>query len=139
MATIDVTGFDHLVLRCGNVEASLAWYVEVLGLAPVRVEAWRAGEVPFPSVRVTPEVIIDLIPRHADDAAAAAAAAAAERNVDHICLVASAETIATVDAERDSFRVVDGPGTRFGAQGDGWSIYVLDPDDYAVELRTYDQ
>ena len=32
--------------------ASLAFYVDALGLAPVRVDEWRAGEVLFPSVRV---------------------------------------------------------------------------------------
>jgi catechol 2,3-dioxygenase-like lactoylglutathione lyase family enzyme len=34
--------------------------------------------------------------------------------------------------------VVDGPGRRYGARGDGWSVYVLDPDGNTVELRAYD-
>lgn len=130
MAGIHVTGFDHLVLRVADVEASLAWYVEMLGLAPVRVEEWRAGAAPFPSVRVSPDVIIDLV---------AAAGPVTERNVDHLCLIVTAETVTSVDADRESFRVVDGPGTRFGARGEGWSIYVLDPDDNVIELRTYDR
>ena len=129
MAAIHVTGFDHLVLRCADVDASLAWYTDVLGLEPVRVDSWRAGAAPFPSVRVSPDTIIDLIPRHGE---------VSELNVDHICLVASAGTVDAIDADRAAFRVVDGPGTRYGARGDGWSIYVLDPDDYVVELRTYE-
>lgn len=129
MATIRVTGFDHLVLRCADVEGSLAWYTDVLGLEPVRADAWRAGVAPFPSVRVSPETIIDLVARHGE---------VSERNVDHICLVATADSVAAIDTDRTTFRVVDGPDTRFGARGDGWSIYVLDPDDNVVELRTYE-
>ena len=37
------------------------------------------------------------------------------------------------------FTVVDGPDWRFGARGDGWSVYVLDPDGNTVELRTYER
>ena len=40
---------------------SLDWYTGQLGLAPVRVDEWRAGQCPFPSVRVSQETIIDLI------------------------------------------------------------------------------
>ena len=130
MSGVQVSGFDHLVLRVRDVEASLSWYVEMLGLAPVRVEEWRTGAAPFPSVRVSPDVILDLIPRQGE---------VSERNVDHYCLVASADTISAVDADRESFRVISGPVTRYGAQGDGWSIYVLDPDDNVIELRTYDR
>jgi len=53
--------------------------------------------------------------------------------------VATAASVDAIDADRARFRVVDGPDTRYGAQGDGWSIYVLDPDDNVVELRTYDR
>ena len=130
MAGVQVSGFDHLVLRVRDVETSLAWYVEMLGLAPVRVQEWREDQVPFPSVRVSPDTIIDIIRREDE---------VGERNVDHYCLVASADTISSIDADRESFRVVAGPVTRYGARGDGWSIYVLDPDENVVELRTYDR
>ena len=59
---VRVTGFDHLVLVVDDVERSLQWYGE-LGLEPVRVEEWRAGKVPFPSLRVDATTIIDFIPR----------------------------------------------------------------------------
>jgi catechol 2,3-dioxygenase-like lactoylglutathione lyase family enzyme len=127
---VQISGFDHLVLRVADVEASLLWYAEMLGLERERVEDWRAGTAPFPSVRVSPHVIIDLIP---------ATGKVGERNVDHLCLVASAETISAVDADRESYRVVSGPDERWGARGVGLSIYVLDPDDNVVELRTYDR
>jgi catechol 2,3-dioxygenase-like lactoylglutathione lyase family enzyme len=124
VAVLHVIGFDHLVLRCADVEASLAWYINALGLTEVRVAEWRNGEAPFPSVRVNAETIIDLIPRKGD---------IAERNLDHLCLVV--DDLAAITADR--FRIVDGPATRYGAQGNGTSVYVLDPDGNVVELRSY--
>ena len=130
MRSLRITGFDHLVLRCADVEATLAWYVDTLGLAPVRVDEWRAGAVPFPSVRVSAATIIDLVP---------ATGVVTERNVDHLCLVADRATVDAIAADSETFRVIDGPGVRFGARGDGWSVYVHDPDDNVVEIRSYDR
>jgi catechol 2,3-dioxygenase-like lactoylglutathione lyase family enzyme len=125
MTDLHPIGFDHLVLVVADVERSLAWYVEEVGGEPVRVEEWRAGEVLFPSVRFSSETIVDLIPGDRSG-----------QNVDHLCIV-----VAPVDlgAVRDSgrFDVVDGPATRYGAKGDGTSLYVRDPDGNTVELRHY--
>jgi catechol 2,3-dioxygenase-like lactoylglutathione lyase family enzyme len=122
-----VTGFDHVVLAVADVERSLAWYTDVVGLAPVRVEEWRRGDAPFPSVRVSPTTIIDLIPKAADG------------NVDHFCLVAdTADTNDLTDwAAGAGLTVLDGPGPRFGARGVATSIYVKDPDGNTVEFRHY--
>jgi catechol 2,3-dioxygenase-like lactoylglutathione lyase family enzyme len=128
---LKVRGLDHLVLVVGDVEQSLQWYQEALGLEGVRVEAWRAGEAPFPSVRIDDGTIIDIVsfghPGRLQPHA---------RNVDHFCLVVDE---ADFEALRSSgaFDVVDGPGIRFGARGDGTSIYVHDPDGNTVELRYY--
>jgi catechol 2,3-dioxygenase-like lactoylglutathione lyase family enzyme len=120
-----VTGLDHIVLNVDDVERSLAFYCEQLGLAPERVEEWRRGEVLFPSARVDAHTIIDLLatPRTGE-------------NADHLCLVVEPVDL---DAIKDSggFDVVDGPATRFGARGDGTSLYVKDPDGNTVELRHY--
>jgi catechol 2,3-dioxygenase-like lactoylglutathione lyase family enzyme len=130
MSSIRITGFDHLVLRCADVEKTLAWYLEKLGMSPVRVDEWRRGAVPFPSVRASANTIIDLIP---------AAGSVTERNVDHFCLVADRATVDAIAADTDTFRIHEAPSVRFGAKGDGWSVYVYDPDDNVVEIRSYDQ
>ncbi|MDT0428213.1 VOC family protein [Streptomyces salyersiae] len=44
-----VKDFDHLVLNVYDVERALEFHCGPLGLEPVRVDQWRAGEVPFPS------------------------------------------------------------------------------------------
>lgn len=119
-----VIGFDHLVLRTTDVERSLAFYAGVLGLEPVRVTEWRAGEVGFPSVRVNAETILDFF--RVD---------AAPAPLDHFCLVVEALDWAAEIAAGVS--VVRGPVTSSGAQGDGTSVYLRDPDGNTVELRHY--
>ena len=122
---LHVVGLDHVVLNVADVERSLAFYCGELGLAPERVEEWRRGEVIFPSVRVDATTIIDLL-----------AASRTGENADHVCLVVEPVDLEAVKAS-GRFDVVDGPATRFGARGDGTSLYVRDPDGNTVELRHY--
>ncbi|MFF2521364.1 VOC family protein [Streptomyces liangshanensis] len=122
-----VKDFDHLVLNVADVERALDFYCGPLGLEPVRVDAWRAGEVPFPSVRVSPVSIIDLV-----------AGPRAGSNVDHICLVVDPLDWREV-IDSGTFEVLEGPVGRYGARGDAQSIYVADPDGNTVELRWYPQ
>lgn len=120
-----VTGLDHIVLLCSDVEASLDWYCGVLGLEGVDVERWRDGEAFFPSVRVSADTIIDLLASPPDG-----------RNTDHLCLVVEPTDLHAL-AARDDLDVVEGPVRRGGAHGQGWSVYVRDPDGYVVELKHY--
>ena len=126
-AQLRVKEFDHLVLNVQDVERALEFYCGPLGLEPVRVDEWRAGEVPFPSVRVTPTTIIDLLDRPRS-----------ESNVDHICLVVEPLDWHEVIAS-GTFTVLEGPVGRFGARGNAESVYVQDPDGNTVELRWYPQ
>ncbi|WP_426572613.1 VOC family protein [Aquihabitans sp. McL0605] len=122
---VTVTGIDHLVLDVADTERSLAFYLGELGLAPVRVDEWRRGEVFFASVRVDEHTIIDLLETPPQGT-----------NVDHFCLVIE-PTDLTALAASGRFEVVDGPDQRYGAQGDGTSLYIKDPDGNTVELRHY--
>lgn len=58
---VRVIGVDHLVLNVADVERSLSFYCDKLGLTPERLEEWRRGETRIPSVRVNPTTIIDLV------------------------------------------------------------------------------
>jgi catechol 2,3-dioxygenase-like lactoylglutathione lyase family enzyme len=124
---VHVIGFDHVVLAVADVERSLRWYMNVLGLAGVRVEEWRREEVPFPSIRVNATTIIDLVPRGRPGGG---------RNLDHLCLVVEPTDLAAW-ADGAGLAIIDGPDRRFGAQGIATSIYVQDPDDNIIELRHY--
>jgi catechol 2,3-dioxygenase-like lactoylglutathione lyase family enzyme len=125
VSRLRVTGMDHVVLRVADVERSLDWYTGRLGLESLRVDEWRAGTVPFPSVRLDPTTIIDLLAGSPDGV-----------NVDHICLVVEPVDLDAVAASGE-FDVLSGPGPRFGARGVGTSLYVRDPDGNTVELRHY--
>ncbi len=124
-AAVTVSGLDHVVLNVADVERSLAFYCDELGLTPVRVDEWRREQAPFPSARVDAGTIIDLmqLPRSGE-------------NADHFCLVVEPVDFEALKAS-GRFEVVDGPGTRSGARGDGTSLYIRDPDGNVVELRYY--
>lgn len=121
---MDVVGLDHVVLNVADARRSVAWYRDELGLEPLRYDAWERGEVFFPSVRVDGSTIIDLLETDRSG-----------QNVDHLCLVVRDDV--DVLAASGRFDVVDGPDTRWGARGDGRSLYVRDPDGNVVELRNY--
>ena len=123
--SIRVTALDHIVLNVTDVERSLAFYTGELGLEPINVEEWRRGERFFPSVRVDTGSIIDLI-----------ALSRTGENLDHFCLVVEPMDFDALKAS-GRFEIVDGPDLRFGARGDGTSIYLRDPDQNLVELRYY--
>lgn len=116
---------DHIVLRVADVERSASWYHDAIGLDVEGLDEWRAGTLPFPSVRVNTETIIDLLQGERTDG-----------NVDHFCLVVAPVDLDSL-ASSGRFDVVDGPDLRSGARGVGTSLYVRDPDGNVVELRHY--
>lgn len=126
--TATVVALDHLVLVAADTERTLAWYRRHAGLTGVREDEWRRGEAPFPSLRVDEATIIDVIPGLDDPDQ--------RGHLDHICFVVSRSGLDALTADPDLTVVDSGP--RFGARGEGESIYVRDPDGLTVEFRTYD-
>ncbi len=120
-----VKGFDHVVMICSDVEASLDYYATALGMEALDVDEWRSGRASFPSVRVSESTIIDLLPGQPEG-----------RNVNHICLVIDSTDLHEL-TKIPVLNVVEGPVQRGGAQGTGWSIYLRDPDANLIELKQY--
>ncbi len=122
---VRAVALDHIVLCVADVERALAWYVDELGLEPLRADEWRNGQVFFPSARVDEGTIIDFFPE-----------SPAGKNMEHLCLVVEPTDLDALAAS-DRFDVASGPSEVFGARGMGRSVYVRDPDGNLVELRCY--
>lgn len=123
---------DHIVLEVADAETSAAFYQEVVGLAPVRLDEFRAGKVPFPSLRIDEGSLIDLFPRRMWRGPAA-------HNPNHLCLATTAQELAALKrrlAER-SIAITRSDDHNFGALGFGRSIYFDDPDGISIEVRDY--
>lgn len=117
--------FDHLVLRVESADRSLAWYTAVLQLQAERVDEWRRGEAPFPSVRINADSVIDLVEEERTG-----------ENVGHFCLAVEDADMEEL-ASSGRFDVVEGPAQRWGAKGTATALYVRDPDGNVIELRSY--
>ena len=123
---VRATGHDHVVLVTADADRALAWYRDKLGLPAEREAEWRAGEVPFVSLRVDAATVIDL--------------QVGERtgmNVDHVSLRVADDTDIHAVAASGEFDVVAGPMWIWGAAGHGWGVYVRDPDGNVIELKHY--
>jgi catechol 2,3-dioxygenase-like lactoylglutathione lyase family enzyme len=137
MTAITVTELDHIVLNVGDVERSLAFYIDVLGLQGERVEEFRAGQVGFPSVRINGETIIDLFPT--DGPQPSVSGEKNSGNLNHFCLVVGAADFAGITEYLASRQITvrAGPVARWGARGRATSVYFLDPDGNEIEIRCY--
>lgn len=123
--SVHTINLDHVVLEVVNPDQALAFYCDMLGMQPIRLEAFRRGQAPFPSVRAG-TALIDLIP-----------ASSPGPGPHHLC-VEVAEPMAEILKELARLGIAtENPQMRFGARGLGQSLYVRDPDGHRVEIRTY--
>ena len=138
MERIEITELDHIVLNVSNIERSLQFYMEVLGLKPERLDAFRAGKTGFPSVRINQGTIIDLFPTK-DAATRNGAVEKIKRNLNHFCLVIGKEDFSGIVGflTRRNIPILEGPVSRWGARGQATSVYFEDPDANVIEIRCY--
>jgi glyoxylase I family protein len=129
---IRIRDIDHVVLRVKDPEAMRAFYCDVLGCSVAKVQD-RIGLVQLQAGRS----MIDLVDVNGVLGQMGGAAPGKEaRNMDHFCLRVEpfdGEAILAFlkDHGIDGGEVVP----RFGAEGDGPSIYLTDPEGNAVELK----
>jgi catechol 2,3-dioxygenase-like lactoylglutathione lyase family enzyme len=131
-AMLSLKAIDHVVLRVRDLEAMRRFYCDVLGAQHV---AYRA-EFGMSHLRVGASMI-DLV---AVDGPLGKAGGAAPgdggRNMDHLCLRVEPFDQEEVVAHLRGCGVEVGEiRRRFGAEGNGISIYVRDPEGNTVELK----
>jgi catechol 2,3-dioxygenase-like lactoylglutathione lyase family enzyme len=129
---MQLTGMDHIVLSVRDIERSLDFYTRVLGLQPERVDSWRAGKNGFPSVRINETTIIDLMARKATDGEVTVP------NLNHFCMFTDGPLEPCVEElEKHGIAIETGPISRWGARGNALSVYLRDPDNNQIEIRSY--
>ena len=127
--TFKILGIDHVVLRVTDTERAIAFYEGVLG-AKVERRGKRNGLVQLRAGRS----LIDLIDVPADEAPPDAAKGG--RNMDHFALRIEPFDEAAIRAHLKAHGIEAGElKTRYGAEKEGPSLYIEDPDGNTVELK----
>lgn len=129
---------DHIVLNVVDEEKMMAFYTQVLQLEAERLEDYRAGRVPFPSVRLNADTVIDLFPETLWQRSESTPAG--RDNLNHFCLSLDKKAWADLKDRLGGGGVTieEGPVPRWGAHGTGTSIYFRDPDGNVIEARYYE-
>src|SRR5512135_92327 len=118
-----VKGLDHVVLRVADIDRSIEFYEQVLGLHVER----RLAEIGLVQLRAG-AAMIDLVPRTEDEDAG--------RNMDHFAVRIEAMDVPALTAHLKRHGIDAGEvRRRYGAEGYGSSIYITDPDGNTVELK----
>lgn len=129
---IVIRGLDHLVLRVVDLDAMLRFYCEALGC---RLEK-RQDAIGLVQLRAG-SALIDLVPVDGPLGRAGGAAPGREgRNLDHFCLAVEPFDETAIRAQLKAHGIEAGPvQSRYGAQGEGPSIYLTDPEGNVIELK----
>ena len=129
---IHIRDIDHLVLRVIDLQRMLTFYVDVLGCGVER----RQDDIGLVQLR-TGRALIDLVPVQSALGRAGGAAPGKEgRNLDHFCVRIEPFDEAGIRRHLQAHGVEAGPtARRNGAEGEGPSIYIADPEGNVVELK----
>ena len=130
--SIQIKGIDHIVLLVSDVKRSINFYCDALGCSVDRERPdlglyhLRAGTA-----------FIDLVDIHGKLGKQSLGSRKAEgRNVDHFALRIEPFVEQDISAHLAAFDVMVGEVfQRYGADGDGPSIYISDPDNNTIELK----
>jgi catechol 2,3-dioxygenase-like lactoylglutathione lyase family enzyme len=125
-----MAAIDHLILNVNEVSSSVDFYVNVLGFE------FAGKDGPFTVIRVSEDFTLQLAPWGTG-------------GNEHLAFAMSREAFDDAFARLkemgipfgDSFDSVgsnSGPGVETGARGPAPTLYMKDPNNHLIEIRTYD-
>jgi glyoxylase I family protein len=128
---INIQAIDHVVFRVKDLDAVSRFYIDVLG---ARWEK-KQKEIGLYQLRVG-TALIDLVPVDGKVGRMGGAAPGAEgRNVDHVCFRVLPWDGKAILAHLREHGIDAEIVKRYGAEGDGPSIYLSDPQGNVLELK----
>jgi catechol 2,3-dioxygenase-like lactoylglutathione lyase family enzyme len=128
---INIQAIDHVVLRVRDLETMTRFYIDVLG-----ARAEKSNELlGLYQLRVGTS-LIDFVPVESRLGRSGGAAPGAEgRNVDHVCFRVLPWDGAAIVRHLAGHGIEAEIVSRYGAEGDGPSVYVTDPEGNNIELK----
>ena len=129
---------DHIVLNMEDDNKMITFYSKILKPPTERLAEYRSGKVPFPSVRLNVDTIVDLFPKKLWQKGSRQGEG--RENLNHFCIALSEEAWQEL-LERLRAHAVPievGPVPRWGAHGTGTSVYFRDPENNLIEARYYE-
>ena len=128
---INVRSIDHVVFRVTDLEKVAGFYVDVLGASWER----RREDLGLHQLRLG-DVLVDLVPVDSQLGRLGGAAPGREaHNVDHVAFRVEPWDGDAILAHLRHRGIEAAIKTRYGADGDGPSIYISDPEGNGVELK----
>ena len=130
--TVKIRDIDHVVLRVRDLDRMLGFYRDVLGCAVER----RKDDIGLVQLRAG-RSLVDLVPVEGKLGRAGGAAPGREgRNMDHLCFRIESFDEASLVEHLEGYGVQPGHvSSRYGAEGDGPSMYIEDPEGNTIELK----
>jgi glyoxylase I family protein len=130
---LEVLAIDHIVLRTTKLKEMLDFYTNILNCT---IERETPEETGLTQLRAGSALIDLVVVDSRLGAVGGGAPRKTERNVDHFCLqISSVPEQDIIDYLQNNGIEAGEFASRYGAQGEGRSIYIQDPEDNGVELR----
>ncbi|PTD17086.1 VOC family protein [Sphingomonas fennica] len=128
---ISIAAIDHVVLRVVDLDRMIRFYTGILGARLEKVQA----EIGLYQLRLG-TALVDLVPVEGALGAMGGAPPGREgRNVDHVCFRVSPWDGDAILAFLAGHGIAAEIASRYGAEGEGPSIYLADPEGNMLELK----
>jgi len=129
---INIRDIDHVVIRARDTARLVRFYCDVLGCRVERDQV-AIGLVQLRAGRS----MIDIVGVDGALGRKGGASPGSEgRNMDHLCVRVDPFDVDAIRAHLEAHDVaIDDSGRRYGAEGEGFSLYIHDPEWNVVELK----